>query len=124
MSNLHSASPQFLVADLKASIAYYEHKLGFRLDFVYDGFYAGIGREAATIHLKEAPQHPGERAHRKSNEHLDAYIAVTDATPIYADLQARGANIIRALEMRPWGVRDYYVEDPDAYILCFGEMSP
>jgi hypothetical protein len=22
---------------------------------------------------------------------------------------------------RPWGTRDFYVEDPDGYILCFSE---
>jgi hypothetical protein len=29
---------------------------------------------------------------------------------------------LRPLERRPWGTRDFYVEDPDGYILCFSEV--
>ena len=34
-----------------------------------------------------------------------------------ADLPSDG----RLLEQRPWGARDFYVEDPDGHILCFSE---
>jgi len=29
--------------------------------------------------------------------------------------------LVAKLEQRPWGTRDFYVKDPDGYILCFAE---
>ncbi|MCC7408821.1 MAG: VOC family protein, partial [Phycisphaeraceae bacterium] len=54
-------------------------------------------------------------------EHLDASVAVKGIDALCAELQQRGAQIIKPLENRPWGTRDFYVSDPDGYIICFGE---
>jgi hypothetical protein len=29
--------------------------------------------------------------------------------------------VLKPLDVRPRGARDFYVEDPDGYILCFSE---
>jgi uncharacterized glyoxalase superfamily protein PhnB len=113
--------PQFLVDDLDRAVAYYRDRLGFTVDFTYDDFYAGISRDGCAIHLKEAGKLAEERAHRKREEHLDAYIDVTGIQDLYADLQRRGATVTRPLEERPWACLDFYVEDADGYILCFSE---
>ena len=114
-------SPQFLVDDLDRAIAYYRDSLGFDLDFNYQSFYAGVRRNGFAIHLKEAPKLAADRAHRKENEHLDAYIAVSGIRDLFSELQTRGAEVIKPLEERPWACLDFYVEDPDGYILCFSE---
>jgi uncharacterized glyoxalase superfamily protein PhnB len=114
-------SPQFLVDDLDAAMAYYRDRLGFNVDFCYDSFYAGVSRDGFAIHLKCAPKTRGERAHRKQNEHLDAYVGVTGVAALHDELRSRGAHITRPLEARPWSCLDFYVEDPDGYILCFSE---
>ncbi|HXJ33684.1 MAG TPA: VOC family protein [Candidatus Eisenbacteria bacterium] len=54
-------------------------------------------------------------------DHLDAYLAVSGVRELHDELVGRGAPITKALEQRPWGARDFYVEDPDGYILCFLE---
>ena len=115
--------PQLLVDDLDRSIAYYQDRLGFDLDFVYEGFYASVSRDGCAIHLKCAPKLAADRAHRKKNEHLDAFIAVSGVRELFADLEQRGANVTRRPEQRPWGTIDFYVEDPDRYILCFSERT-
>jgi uncharacterized glyoxalase superfamily protein PhnB len=38
----------------------------------------------------------------------------------YARCAANGATIIKPLTETPWGTKDFYVEDPDGYIVCFG----
>ena len=116
-------APQFLVDDLDAAIAYYRGQLGFELDFCYESFYASVSRDGFAIHLKCAPKSEADRTHRKQQEHLDAYIAVTDAAAFHDELTTRGALITRPLEERPWSCRDFYVEDPDGYILCFSEQT-
>ena len=56
---------------------------GFVVDFVYEGFYAGISRGGCWIHLKNASKTEADRAHRRQHEHLDAYIAVRDAVALH-----------------------------------------
>ena len=123
MPSILSAAPQFLVDDLERSLAFYEERLGFERDFVYEGFYASVSRGGAVIHLKCAPKLDAERAHRKAEEHLDAFLAVTGVEALHAEIAGRGAPIARALEQRPWGARDFYVADPDGYVLCFSETA-
>ena len=120
-ARLTGISPQFLVDDLGTAIAYYREKLGFGLDFSYESFYAGVSRDGFAIHLKCAPKSVSERARRKQEEHLDAYISVTGVAALHDELRSRGALIIKPVETRPWSCVDFYVEDPDGYILCFSE---
>jgi uncharacterized glyoxalase superfamily protein PhnB len=122
-ATLTGIAPQFLVDDLDAAIAYYRERLGFELDFCYESFYASVSRDGVAIHLKCAPKSGADRTHRKQQEHLDAYIAVNNAAALHDELIARGAFITRPLEERPWSCRDFYVEDPDGYILCFSEQT-
>lgn len=116
-------APQFLVDDLARAIAYYRDRLGFALDFQYESFYASVTRDGFAIHLKCAPKLPADREHRKNNEHLDAYISVSGVRDLFSDFEKRGARISKPLEERPWACVDFYVEDPDGYILCFSEAK-
>lgn len=121
-AHLTGIAPQFLVDDLDRAIAYYCDKLGFQLDFKYESFYASVTRDGFAIHLKDAPKVSGDREHRKQYEHLDAYISVSSIRSLFSELEMRGARVIKALEERPWACLDFYVEDPDGYILCFSEQ--
>lgn len=118
-----SLAPQFLVDDLPAAIAWYRDRLGFETDFVYESFYASVSRDGFSIHLKCAPKTAADRTHRKENEHLDASISVQNIEALFAELTSNGANVIRSLEARPWGRKDFYVEDLDGYFLCFSEET-
>ena len=114
-----SLAPQFLVSDLAQSIAYY-HKIGFEFDAPWDGFYA-IGRiDGLELHLKEAPKNEAERRHRRDNQHLDAAAGVDGIAAFYERCVSNGVTILKPLAPTDWGTQDFYVEDPDGYILCFG----
>ena len=114
-----SLAPQFLVDDLGRSIAFYE-KLGFAFGEPWDGFYV-IGRvNGLELHLKEAPKSEPERRFRRENEHLDVAAGVDGIEAFYAQCVANGATIIKPLRATAWGTQDFYVEDPDGYILSFG----
>ena len=114
-----SFAPQFLVDDLARSIAYYE-KLGFTFGEPWDGFYA-IGQiDGLELHLKEAPKDDAERQRRREQQHLDAAAGVDGIEAFYARCTANGVRIIRPLAGTAWGTKDFYVEDPDGYIVSFG----
>jgi catechol 2,3-dioxygenase-like lactoylglutathione lyase family enzyme len=117
-------APQFLVDDLDRAVAYYRDRLGFVLEFVYESFYASVSRDGFAIHLKHAPKLAAERAHRRQNEHLDAHVSVSGIRDLFTELETRGADVIKPLEERAWACVDFYVEDPDGYILCFSEQTP
>lgn len=122
-AHLTGIAPQFLVDDLERAIAYYRDKLGFTLDFVYESFYASVSRDGFGIHLKHGSRPAADREHRKQNEHLDAYISVSGIRGLFSEFEMRGTRVIKPLEQQPWACLDFYVEDPDGYILCFGELN-
>jgi catechol 2,3-dioxygenase-like lactoylglutathione lyase family enzyme len=116
---LTSFAPQFLVDDLARSIGYYR-RLGFTFGEPWEGFYAIGTRDGLELHLKEAPKNAAERHHRREQEHLDAAGGVEDIEAFYAQCIANGATILRPLAATAWGTKDFYVEDPDGYIISFG----
>jgi catechol 2,3-dioxygenase-like lactoylglutathione lyase family enzyme len=119
---LTAFAPQFLVDDLNRSLAFYSDVLGFNFGAPWGGFYAVGQRDGGELHIKHAPKLAAERAHRRDQEHLDAYATVAGIEPFYAHCIARGADIIKPLAATPWGTTDFYLADPDGYILCFGEV--
>jgi catechol 2,3-dioxygenase-like lactoylglutathione lyase family enzyme len=122
-AHLTGIAPQFLVEDLDRAIAFYRDKLGFELDFAYESFYAAVSRDGFAIHLKCAPKSSAERAKRKADEHLDAYISVSGIRDLFGELQSRGVQVMKPLTEEPWACVDFYVEDADGYILCFSEPN-
>jgi catechol 2,3-dioxygenase-like lactoylglutathione lyase family enzyme len=116
-----SFAPQFLVDDLERSIKYYK-KLGFTFGEAWDGFYAIGYLDGLELHLKEAPKNPDERRYRRDNEHLDAAAGVNGIEVFFEQCQANGATILKPLTATSWGTKDFYIEDPDGYIICFGGL--
>jgi catechol 2,3-dioxygenase-like lactoylglutathione lyase family enzyme len=114
-----SLAPQFLVDDLARSIAYYQ-RLGFTFGEPWDGFYAIGTRDGLELHLKEAPKNKAERQYRREHEHLDAAAGVDGIESFYGECVANGATILRPLAATAWGTMDFYIEDPDGYIIAFG----
>lgn len=118
-ARLTSFAPQFLVDDLARSMTFYE-KLGFTFGEPWEGFYAIGQRDGLELHLKEAPKNPAERQHRREQEHLDAAAGVAGIDAFYEQCRANGVAILRPLTPTEWGTKDFYVEDPDGYIIAFG----
>jgi catechol 2,3-dioxygenase-like lactoylglutathione lyase family enzyme len=114
-----SLAPQFLVDDLARSIAYYQ-RLGFTFGEPWDGFYAIGTRDGLELHLKEAPKSGAERQYRRQHEHLDAAAGVDGIEAFYAQCVANGATILKPLAATAWGTKDFYIEDPDGYVIAFG----
>jgi catechol 2,3-dioxygenase-like lactoylglutathione lyase family enzyme len=114
-----SLAPQFLVDDLARSMTYYQ-KLGFTFGEPWDGFYAIGELDGLELHLKEAPKNAAERQHRREHEHLDAAAGVDGIEAFYDLCLANGATILRPLTATAWGTKDFYIEDPDGYVIAFG----
>ena len=114
-----SFAPQFLVGDLARSMAFYQ-KLGFTFGEPWDGFYAIGELDGLELHLKEAPKNDADRQYRREHEHLDAAAGVDGVEAFYTRCVANGVTILRPLTATAWGTKDFYIEDPDGYIISFG----
>jgi len=114
-----SLAPQFLVDDLNRSIAFYK-KLGFTFGEAWEGFYAIGHLDGLELHLKEPPKNQDERRHRRDNERLDAAAGVDGIEAFFKQCVANGATILKPLAPTAWGTKDFYVEDPDGYVISFG----
>lgn len=120
-----SVAPCFLVADVVASADHYRDVFG----FVYDRFWGDppsfcmVQRAGVVIMLSQPEDGVVARPNRAvapGHDPWDAYVWVDDADALLAEFRERGATIVRDICDQPYGCRDFDVEDPDGYLLCFG----
>ncbi|MGB6448637.1 MAG: VOC family protein [Xanthobacteraceae bacterium] len=69
------------------------------------------------------PRRSRYRAHRRDNEHLDIYASVIGVAALHDACTAKGVAILKPLERTPWGTKDFYIADPEGYIIAFGEAD-
>ena len=122
-TRIRTFAPQLLVDDLDGAIKFYSDVLGFSFGPPWGGFYAIGERDGFEVHLKCAPKTVEDRAHRQQHEHLDIYAGVVGVDALYETCKAKGATITKPLAGTPWGTRDFYIMDPEGYILAFGESE-
>ena len=114
-------SPQFVVADLSKAIEFYTTKLGFEVEFTHEDFYAGIIKDGHSIHLK-TKHSIGERINKRKNEDLDVVFSVEGIEELYAELANRSVEFTQPLRDMPYG-KEFYLEDPDGYVISFMEAK-
>jgi len=116
---LTSFAPQFIVDDLERSMAYYR-KLGFTFGEPWDNFYAIGQLDGLELHLKELPKDEAARRQPRDSERLDAAAGVDGIEEFYTRCTASGITILKPLTATAWGTKDFYIEDPDGNVICFG----
>jgi uncharacterized glyoxalase superfamily protein PhnB len=105
-------APELPVSDLQSSIEYYESKLGFRNVMTMPS-YAIVERDGAAIHLFEAlpAKHTVQSIH----------IFTDGLDELHAELKRRGAHLLQDIVRKPWGNRDFRVNDDFGNELKFTE---
>jgi catechol 2,3-dioxygenase-like lactoylglutathione lyase family enzyme len=117
---MRNAITVMTVKDLAQSLAYYRDKLGFEIAFQYGepAFYAGLFSGEVQMHLIAV-----DRTARRAGNGAVAII-VDDVDALHADLQKRGARIVKTRANQPYGLRDFDVADLDGNMLFFGMETP
>ena len=115
-SKLSTASPVFVVENVKSSVEHYRKALGFRVEFTHGepASYAGIEGLPGRL-----PRYVARDSKRKAGQSA-IYVFVTDVDALHRELKSRGARIVNAPRDYPYGMRDFDVEDLDGNSLCFG----
>jgi uncharacterized glyoxalase superfamily protein PhnB len=111
---LSRIAPELPVVDLKKSIEYYEQKLGFQVVAqLPSGNYAIVERDDIAIHLFEE--------NGRSSSTVGIHIFTEDLDALHAELQERGARVSQGIMRKPWGNRDFRVNDDSGNEIKFTE---
>jgi len=113
------AATVFVVSDLPKSIKHYRDALGFKVTFEYGipTSYACLCRDEVALHLlaaRETKRLPGNGG---------ICVFVNDVDKVHAELNTRGANVIKPPQNYDYGMRDFDVVDLDGNQLTFGMES-
>ncbi|PSK92448.1 VOC family protein [Taibaiella chishuiensis] len=109
------AAVVFHVSDLEAAIAYYTEVLGFSPDFRYGG-YAGLQFGKVLLHLSDA----GEQGLKRPVGGGHVCVFCDEVDDYHRDIMSKGAHVLVAPADRPYGMRDFALEDKDGNVLVFG----
>src|SRR5262245_342490 len=129
-----SIAPFFIVADVTATLSFYQDMLGFEVVFrgptPEDEFFGIVRRDGAMIMLKalgvisdgkEVIVEPVPNFGREPAFAWDAYLEVPDPDALATEFASRGVPFCVPLTDRgDDGVRGFVIKDPDGYGLFFG----
>lgn len=97
--------PELPVADVERAQQHYRDALGFDIGWLLPGKEIGsVSRGSVAIFFRKRVP-PFEPAVH--------WIFADDLDASYLELQSSGANIVEPLETKPWGLRQFTVEDLD-----------
>jgi uncharacterized glyoxalase superfamily protein PhnB len=114
MARLLRIAPELPATNLKTALAFYEHKLGFRVATeMAGGEYAIVERDGIAIHLF----HDAARKHSPVGIH----IFTAELEGLRDDLLERGARLSQDIVRKPWGNRDFRLRDEFGNELKFTE---
>lgn len=118
-------APNFIVDDVVTTANYYRDELGFH----YERFWGEppsfcmVIRNGIVIMLNQSAKtgivRPNQIADPE-DEVWDAYIWVENADDLNEEFKSKGVTIIHDISDKPYGCRDFEVEDCNGYRLCFG----
>jgi predicted enzyme related to lactoylglutathione lyase len=93
------------VKDVERSQRHYRDLLGFKIEWIYPGKEIGaVSRGDVAVFF---------RKRKGSFEPVIHWVFAEDIDTTYKELQSRGARIVDPLAEKPWGLRQFTVEDLD-----------
>ena len=126
MMKIHSINPVFAVADIGATIRWYEQELGFTGDPFpsHEPYVFGIlRRDDIEIMLQRVAdyQKPDLYDLRNGGGVWDAYLRITGLQQLYDRVKDR-LELKKPLRRQPYGLSEFEVKDVNGYILVFSEL--
>ena len=116
VARIDQACPLFAAADPGVAAAWYRDRLGFSVTLTMDD-YAIVRRDGAEVHFWRCGDH-------HIAENTSAYFRTGDVDGLHEALMpaSDGGRVIPP-EDKAWGMREFYVIDPDGNLLRFGQPA-
>lgn len=125
MSKLNSAAPTFPVADVDATIRWYENELGFTsYPFPENPPYvfASVSRDDVEIMFQRIKEYEKPDLYKRRDGGVwDAYIRMEGVKEFYETVRDK-VEINMPLRKQGYGDWEFEVRDPNGYILVFSEL--
>ncbi|QEG37791.1 VOC family protein [Bythopirellula goksoeyrii] len=125
MASLLAVSPVLLVHDVVAAAEYYREKLGFS----YDRFWGEppnfcmVRRDGLTVMLSQVGSHTEIVPHWQIVDKMwNANFWVDDVEALYTEFQQNDAKIDYSLHLKPYGVKEFGIQDIDGHDIAFGQI--
>ena len=112
MSSLGQPVPELPVVDVERAQEHYRDTLGCEIAWLDDSKWIG-----AVSHVDMGPIFFRKR--QSSFEPAVHWVFAEDIDASYKELQSLGANIVDPLETKPWGMRQFTVQDLDGNLFYF-----
>ena len=126
MSKLNSAAPTFPVADVDATIRWYESELGFTsYPFPENPPYvfASVSRDDVEIMFQRIKEYEKPDLYQRRDGGVwDAYIRMEGVKEFYETVKDK-LEINIPLRKQSYGDWEFEVKDPNGYILVFSELT-
>lgn len=124
MAKILGVAPILLVRDIHAAADYYRDKLGFTYRLWGEpADFCIVQRNGQSVMLSLAPADVEIVPHWKVVHQMwNAYFWVDDVEAIYKEYQSSGAIIDYTLHLKPYGVREFGIQDLDGHDLAFGQI--
>ena len=98
-------TPELPVEDVERAQHHYRDAFGFEIGWLYPGGDIGaVSRDNVVIFF---------RKRRRPFEPAVHWVFAEDIDATYEELRSLGAGIVEPLEEKPWGLRQFTVEDVD-----------
>ena len=112
MNSIGRPVPELPVVDVEGAQQHYRDALGFEIGWLYPG------KEIGSV--SHGDMGPIFFRKRKSPfEPAVHWVFAEDIDASYQELKSSGANIVDPLEKKPWGLRQFTVQDPDGNLFYF-----
>ncbi len=102
-TTLGAPVPELPVRDVERAQQHYRDALGFDIGWL-EGDIGAVSRDHMAIFFRRRDRPFEPAVHWVFAQNIDA---------TYEELRARGARIVEPLEKKPWGLRQFTVEDID-----------
>ena len=110
-----SSTAILAASDIEATLAYYKDVLGFESTWTWGDppVFGAASKGGVTITFNLQPELAAKvRGHQHG-------VKVDDVDELYRLHTSRGAHVVSEIEDKPWGIREYIVEDLNGYHLRF-----
>jgi predicted enzyme related to lactoylglutathione lyase len=121
---------ELFVTDIERAVSFYRDALGFEIVRADPG-YTSIRRGSVTLGLgpvaklsDSAGYFTRTRLAQERGLGIEIVLEVEDVAESLAGVEASGYPVFEPLQVRPWGLTDFRLIDPDGYYLRVTSRSP